>query len=539
LAGLIGGLYVTGERINALKIRSGKKGWTLVGAASQPIESEDGEESLVPSIKPLAKGLKLAGCPTTVCLPKQKGILRDVQLPSTDPSELVQMARFETERHIPFHADRHCTGYHVMRSMGVEGSEVLLGAVDGPVVQRVLDGVVGAGIVPRGMTLSSIGLMNCMVHGRSDWLQDKTIAIIALGLEMTDLALVHDGRLIFSRSVTMDLFSVLQSWLGHYDDQGQAAVYDPGRLATAARMIDCMDLESNYSQGGPAARQEEARLMRGWLERVIQELNRTYDFARREKKCPPINALLLTGEGACLRNLNQYLHVNTSVEVETLNPVEKLPGADKQKMPWGGLEFAIPFGAAIGGDLKGGYQLDLTPARHYRDLARRRMIRGLGVSGTLLLITLVLGGGAWFRLNDIRNQELQAYRRISTKMASLVADLNEMQAKQEIIDEFLEDPNSGLVVLRNIAAAPMIPGRVNLTNIEFVKGDEVKIEGNAKAIPDINNFQQYLRGTGHFLIVDVPKQDPRSDVNRTTIYVFTIDCTLNTENQNGRRKDRS
>jgi type IV pilus assembly protein PilM len=518
------GLYVGGETLSLLALTPNKKSWTVQGGAAE-FHALGENDDLSPALKALVKPLKLASPEAIAILPKQQAILRNVLLPSTDREELIQMVRFEAERHIPFHAERHSTGFHVMRSMGVEGSEVLLGAVDGPIVQRLLDGVLHTGMTPKGATLSSVCLMNTLHHHRAEWAKGKTVAILSLGLDSLDLVLVSDGRVIFARSVSLDLRGVLEAWAGYAGPESGQGRPTMARLATAARMIDCTDLDGNYGTGG-APSHEVAEQVRGWIDRVMQELRRTYDFARREMKCPPIEALALTGEGALMRNLAQYLFVNLNVEVQTINPLEGLARKGAQKFPFDGFEFAIAFGGAIAAQTEGAYRIDLTPQEHYRALARKRLTRQLTQSGVLLAITLGLCVASYMKFDRLRAEEMEAYTRMGEKMAPQVSLLSERKTKLEIIKKFLNDPNAALRVLNSIAGAQSIPARVTMTSILYTKGDRVEIEGDAKQIPDINTFTQDMRGSNCFENVE-PAQDPQPGaVNNQPMYSFKLDCPL-------------
>ncbi|HPK01012.1 MAG TPA: pilus assembly protein PilM [Candidatus Sumerlaeota bacterium] len=519
------GIYLTNEQVNALCLRPTRKGLALTGADAAPLPEGD-DDALGSALKPLVKSLGLAGAEAHICLPKQQAILRDVTLPSTQPDELSQMVRYEAERHIPFHADRHCVGYHVMKSRGIEGSEVLIAAVDGPVVERALSGVAEAGLRVRGVTLSSVALMNSLLHVRREWMEGKTIALLCLGLDTVDLALVHQNNLIYARSVVMDLRSVLKSWLG-LDPATPDREVEIEKLATACRMIDCLDLEAQYSESKSVAREDHVALVRGWLNRLVQELQRTYDFARREMKCPQITAVVLTGEGALLRNIERYLYVNLNVEIQTLNPVGELTRSLKKKMPFDGLEFVIPCGAALTDEMTGGYRIDLTPREFYRRMARRQTLRQLSLTGVLAAITLVLGVLSLFHLREIQARELKDYQDANRQLRPAVNELEEKRTKLGIIQGFLNPRNSALNVLLTINRTPGIASRVRLTRVVFEKGETVTIEGTAKTVPDITTFAGDLRQSGQFASVTIPRQEPRELRNLgETVWNFSIEAPL-------------
>lgn len=537
------GLYVGGETLSLLALQPNKKGWMVQGGTSE-FHTLGENDDLSPAIKALCKHIKVSKADVSAILPKQQAILRNVLLPSVDRDELTQMVRFEAERHIPFHAERHSTGFHVMRSMGVEGSEVLMSAVDSPIVQRLLDGAAAAGLTLKGGALSSVCLMNTLLYHRRDWIKGKTVAILSMGLDALDLVLVSDGRVIFARSVSMDLRSVLETWIGH--TAAEPPRPDMQRLAVGARMIDCTNLEGNYSTSGGAPNKEVADIVRTWIDRLIQEMRRTYDFARREMKCPPVEAVALTGEGALLRNLAQYLYVNLNVEVQTLNPLEGLERPAGVKFPFDGFEFAIPFGGAISGQLDGAYRIDLTPTEHYRKLDRKRMAKHLIVTGVLAAVTLGLGVGEYLHHESVNQMYYTAYDQINKSMDAKVAQISEREKKLGIIKEFTDDPNSALKVLGTITDVDLIPNKVTITMLNYTKGNHkdkeglVSIEGDAKTLLDVNELEQRLKVSNCFDAIDRPQSAPDPGmVNNQGMYMFKFDCALAGGKKNAETRGKS
>jgi hypothetical protein len=294
-----------------------------------------------------------------------------------------------------------------------------------------------------------------------------------------------------------------------------------------------MDLEAHYNPEENAAAADAAapELIRAWIQRLILEVRRTYDFARREMKCPPIDLLFITGCGARLRNLPQYLTTNLSIEVAAFNPVGNLPGAAAFKFAFDGLEFTLPFGAALMRAVDDMYLLDLIPPEHYRTQMRRGTLRRLAVTGGLLLVTLALAYGAWVHWQSINQRLYNDYAELNDKMRPKVAELDEMSLKLGIIKKFQEDPNAALTVLSSVAAADMVPSAVVLTSIDYSRGTkddakaQVEIQGDARTIPDINNFMDHLRESGHFNENMTMTSDPGSLYSKP-LYHFKIVAPL-------------
>lgn len=517
------GLQITTETISALALKPVKGGWTVAGGSMIQMSTEGAE--LAPPIKAMTRAIKASGAPFTISLPKQQGIMRTVTLPSIEAAELNQMARFEIERYIPFHAERHCSGYHVMRKMGVEGSEVVMAAIDGPVVQRAVDAAQAGDLNPTGVTLSSVALCNSLIFTRREWLQGKTVAVLAIGLDTLDLVLMTDGRIIFARSVSIDLRSVLEARLGWGGDDPKSRP-DLARLAHMARMTDCMKAQMQTGEGD-----SNDTLLAGWLGRVVQEIRRTYDFARREMKCPPVEAVVITGEGAILNNIDEYFRANIDAEVLVVNPLAGLAGAGGHKFPFDGFEFAIAFGAAVAGSLEGAYRIDLTPADHYKNQARKRTRRKLTVSGAILAVTLILAGASWYRYQTIHQQYLEAYNDVLREIRPQATELNEKKKRLEIIARYMNDPNNAMTVLSNIGNSQTMPthaGTASVRTVAYTMNQSILITGHAKNPIELNRFKDDLIKSCQGTAWSVPANSAIS-LWGLPVYEFSVNGAISTK----------
>jgi Tfp pilus assembly PilM family ATPase len=512
-------LHLSNRALHGLVVRPGKGGWTVLAGAG--VALPEGEQpDLAPSFRALARQLRLPSRqPVVLCLARQQAIIRCVLLPSTDPAELAQMARFEAERHIPFNAERHCVGFHVMRSRGVEGSEALLGAMDGPIVDGALAAIQGGGLRPGGIAISPACLVNVLLSQQAPALfAERVQAIVGIGLDAMDLVFLQQGRVCYARSVALDLRGALEAAArGPHAAEAAAPPTDPAKLAMAACLIDCQHLDQ-----APGA-----EALGRWIERVGQEIQRTYDFARREMKCPPIQAIALTGEGAILRGLDRLLAEGGDLEVTTLNPVAALPGAGALKFPFHGLELAVAYGALVGVEREGAYRIDLTPPSHYRAVARRNLTRQAIVTGVLLAASVGLATGAWMRHEDLNARALDAYQHMNDAIKPKVAELQQMTVKRKIIETFINDPNAAMTVFDSIVKAPVVGTNACLERVAFSKGDTITLAGKAKTIQDISDFVTCLNETGHFQSVTRSDQSPSAMEGRP-VFAFSLECKLTT-----------
>lgn len=537
----LGGIYLDQEEVRLIELKPGRTGYKVAAAGAHELSDE---ERAAPGavLRALLKKTKASIDTATVVLPKEQASLQHAVLPSHDPEELKSMARFEAERHIPFNVERHTFGFQVLRDAGPGGTEALLAAADGPVVERALAATRESGLRPDGLNVSSPCLMNALLFARPDLARMKTVAIVSIGLGLLDLVFASEGRILFSRSVTLGLRSLIKDWQAI--EGGGAPHLDAARAAAAAKMIDMIDLEENYSDPAKAERAADrpkpGDAARKWAGRLIHELRRSYDFARREMNCPAIEAIVLAGEGAALRNLGQYLYVNLSVETTVLNPVGALGGEAVEKLPFGGLEMTLPFGGAIQGAVEGGYRIDLTPAAYHRQTERSRLIRRLATTGVFALAAIALGGAAWFDFRGKQAALARDYAAINQRMQPVGAKLKEQETKLRILEGFWDDPSNALAVLAFIQNYKGAPKEVSIKTISFAQGDRAIVKGHAHAVDDIVRFKEELLSSGLFDDVVVVEQNLRRALpKRPEVYDFWLECAIPTYEAKTKQRTRN
>ena len=521
------GILIGARELRAISLKPLRAGFRFKGAAMHRLSPEDSEKP-GGALGALLKKVKGAPDKAVLCLPQDQATLRQVSLPSSDPEELKGMVRFEVERHIPFNPERYGVGYQVMRSRGDEGSDVLLAAADGPIIERATAAADEAGIRVGGLNVDSACYVNALLYAEPELSRTKTVALMAIGLDTLELVFMSEGRVLFARSVPHGLRSLIQSWT--QTPAGGGAELDDARLGIAAKMIDLAGLSEKQGEEGTRAQKSDAQGLeaaRSWTNRLTQELRRSYEFAHRELHCPAVERVVLSGEGAIVRNLDRYLAGVLNLEVTLLNPVASLAGVKLKDLPFEGLEYVAVFGAAIQGTIQDGYRLDLTPPAYYGRLSRRRLFRNAAVSVVFALIASGLSAAAYKKFQTRRTSLAGEYRAAHELLAPQVALLREEGKKLTILEGFLDDPTSALAVLDSVTSFEGVPSRVSIQKIAYFKGDRVTLEGHAVHLDDVTHFAEYLTESGLFEVVDTKRQDLRPVLRgRDSVYVFRIECLI-------------
>lgn len=481
---------------------------------------------------------KLKAQRVNVIIPKNYVMSRLVTLPSTVDSELAGMARFEAERHIPFNAERHVVAYHVLSKQGVQGSQVLLAAVDQPIAQEFVEVCTKAGLGVDRLTVSSLSIFNAYAYASKAQTEGKVVGIVNIGGACTDIVIVSDGVFSFSRASSIglgklisdleqsgekslqaqDLMSVdvLAPARGEsgvtatllagdagpapfaLDDNGSE--FNPAEPAEVHHPVAEISEETMPEKGSPGyARWLLRFLVSNWLVQLLKEVKRTYEFARRELNCPVVSEFLICGEGSQIQNLAPYFQLNFGIYTSLFDPLKSfdLPATMVQEVQGKGAIYA-----AVAGDVAPmtpkSVEINLLPTAYIEKRESKRQQQSWMVSGILALTALIL---AYFFVSDVfrrQSSELEFYQQKNNEMKSQVADLKDQSTRFKIISSYVRDEHGALELLEKISNLKLIPDKVTLTRFEYKKDEVVKIGGNAKTFPDVNDFKARLMETGFF-----------------------------------------
>lgn len=531
----------------------------------------------------LRKALKQANIKpgdVTLLLPKNLVTTRFITLPSTDKEELAKMARFEAERHIPFNVERHSISFQILNLDELKGSEVLIAASDTAVFKDSIDVLTYAGLKVGAVDVSTFGLYNYYLFMRSRGTQviegnpqhqeqkeaNYSVPLINIGLTTTDIAIVQDGKLLFNRSCTVGIKRLLEGlneylpegmmsdkkFLSQIDvielekSLGQIIGIHPSsdrlqevasvNLSTDEAGTDSVDIEVVYPGSNSSDSSLDgsrikslAGVVRQWLQRLLSEIRRTYDFARREFDCYPARIIYLAGEGTALKNIQQFLDINFGVKTYIINPFEDFSVASEKvkasvHRPE---EFVECLGCAVRELVDGAFKINLIPEFYIRRAEEQKRRMSFISFGTMIMAIIVLGGMYVYQQFTNQKRLLEWYTQRNKELKPIVEELQDKEKKLGIMRRHIRDKRSALAILDTISQFEFIPDKVTLTNFKYVKDESLELSGHALSIKDINLLQSALEKTGFFKKVELKQQQSTRLPGRSpSVWLFTLVCEM-------------
>ena len=472
------------------------------------------------------KNNKIQPGPVGLIIPKQNAILRAAQLPSTDQNELDEMAQFEAEKYIPFNIERHIISNAVMTSDGVEGSQVLVTAVDSPVMERALAILREAKLEPIFAEVSSMALFRALYIYEPEALEQPSAVMLNIGRSQADITLLKDGLLVAARSTSLGLDQLNRS------------------------------IEKAKSSGEDVNEQDVTiSSVRAWIGKITRFTSQTYDYAAREFGISTSSRLYISGEGITLHSLTSTLEESLGIEVRIFNPAEKIARnengtIDKQHLPG----VVTPLGTVhrlI--DIEHGTRhrdegINLLPSSviEQQQASERKVL--LMISGTMVIITLILLYLAYDTQAQHSEQLTKRYKEFISEMRPVVENLEKKEEQLDIIRQITSNRAGMLEILDQIAAFPGMGntkegGVLTLEEFKYTVRNDVTVGGTAVNFEDMQSFADYLEqmtidDKAVFSEVGLPKSKPVDlSQGRGTVYSFSIDCVLNDLAESRERED--
>ncbi|MBN1517390.1 PilN domain-containing protein [Candidatus Sumerlaeota bacterium] len=519
---------------------NGGDGWNADHESRINVELENGEmdaaaeTALVEQIQTSIKTVRIKPQYKVLILPKQHVTLRETRLPTINDDEVAKMARFEAEKQIPFNPERYGFSHHISKHLGIEGSEVLIAAIESEYLQRHLMLLKRAGIEFHTAICTSQCLANLMPRERIDPETPGTLMLVNVDRCATDLVLFADGRLKYARSVKSgweSLFVDLRNIAPDFDVSllesidvlnPQAAFVDASRSADAgAPDASGLDFEEHEPPGEASAALDE------WMRRFFGEMHRTWNFARREANYPPLRAVIIGGLPCRWQNLQQAVAETFSCECVSLDEGWNQYHASKTRDAAKTELLHIHFGALAQALNPKPISINLLPDDYLKQQTTQQKIRTWSIIGAEVFVLLILCFLAYNKHQRINRTEYQWYVSQNKKMEKEIDQLQKMKTHLDILETNVNDKVSALAILNalNSEEVKSIPESVTLTMVEFQRQKELKLRGHSRSIPEITEFRKELKDTNLFINVEIVTQSKTHLPRRPDpIYEFTIDC---------------
>jgi type IV pilus assembly protein PilM len=305
----------------------------IVGFSGNSVEKiiDDKEMSTFAQvIKKLHSETGASGRDVIISIPEQGAFTRTVTFPLLTDAEITSAVKWELEQYIPIPASE-AISQHIILERNEKSSPpsvlVLLVAAPRVLVEKYTRLVQMAGLNPIAVETELIALTRALAP------PDKTVLLVDLGANSTDIAIAKNSMLCFSRSIPL---------------AGEAFT----RAVSQGLGVNITQAEEYKKTYGLVSSQLEGKVKNALdpvLRLIVDEIKKAVSFYQSEQKGEAPTAIQISGGTSGMPQIITSLTELLGIEVSIANPFAKVkidPETAKKLAPYAPL-YSIAVGLAM------------------------------------------------------------------------------------------------------------------------------------------------------------------------------------------------
>lgn len=312
--GLLVGLDIGSRTIKAGEVRETGKGRVLNKFSTIDIAPgliEDGSikspEEIADAIHQLYQAAGIKEPNVAISIGGYSVIVKKINVQSMSEEQLQETIHFEAEQYIPFDISDVNIDFQILgeNEQNPNQMSVLLVAAKKEMVNDYINLVQLAGLNPCIIDVDAFALQNVFEINYDT--RDENVALIDIGASKTSLNILKEDASVFMRDVSLGCGQINQ------------------RIASIA---DCSLEEAEELKFGDQADKISGEDLSEIISSVVSdwctEIRRALDFFYSTYPEEQIKRIVLSGGGAGIKEFRQLLAVETSADVQMINPFQNI-----------------------------------------------------------------------------------------------------------------------------------------------------------------------------------------------------------------------
>ncbi|ACV63988.1 type IV pilus assembly protein PilM [Desulfofarcimen acetoxidans DSM 771] len=327
--------------IRFVKLKGSAPPFTLVGAGQIEIPDNAVAEGIVEDVPAVAGALEelwnksqVGSREVTLGIFNQGVLFRRAVFPKLEQKKLAQVVRYQSDDYFPVPVSELVLDFAVVGELEGENGpalDVLLVAVQREILEKSLHVLTAAGLRPLVIDASPLALARTVPRTRLA----GTVLVIDIANGLTTLFLVSGGVPMLARSLPHSL-----QFFARELDLPLGSVLENIQQAAAAAEEEAR----SYPAGMPGVFSE-------WVFVLANEIRSLINYYLVQNTSAVIDHIALSGRGARMDGLAEFLQEELDLPVETIKPLENIKIAAFRNKNLGpdGLDFSVSIGLALRG----------------------------------------------------------------------------------------------------------------------------------------------------------------------------------------------
>jgi type IV pilus assembly protein PilM len=234
-------------------------------------------------------------------------IVKKVVMDKMNQEDAQEAIHWEAEQHVPFDIDDVCLDFQILNdSIGNNQMQVLLVAAKKEAIHAHADLVRDAGLHPLVIDVDAFAVQNCY-EANYDTQSGRVVGLLNVGSETSNLNIVQNGVPQFTRDLSVGRSRFVE------EVQRDCNIGKD----EASRMLSQMPAD-----GGERDRLRET--VRRTAEELSLGIERSFAFLKGSGEADRLDGLMLSGGGAAMPLLREFLAERHGVSTEVTDPLRQV-----------------------------------------------------------------------------------------------------------------------------------------------------------------------------------------------------------------------
>jgi Tfp pilus assembly PilM family ATPase len=430
---------------------------------------DSGQAAVAGALRRLSTDFKMAGTPVIVNIQRYNVTVKNIKLPSTNPSEIDKMVTLQAAKQLPFSPDKIISSYRILDRDDNGYSNIMMTLVHRDIVGKMLALFSAAGLEVEKLALGSEAL--------SLWCLEKIVrarpktrtCLIDVGHQFLELQVLGEGKIIFSRAI-------------------------------------------NFSSP------RDARA------KIVDEVKRSLLTFKKISSGAAIDKLIITGRRSVIDEQAPILKRELGLSMAFVDAVKQSPRRRDAVIPKAELLSALSFSAVIATALYyNSMQVNFVPLEIRSSRISKMIKESLLITTTLCLCILIGIGGILLKNYLVKKARLAEITAKLKESEPKVKRLARLKMSADIIKRQLDLKGSSIDILRELYSK--IPPQITLTIFDYEDKRSCLLRGTANQLSDVFTFNSTLEDSEYFENVKVRYATKRA-VGSQEMTDFEIICQL-------------
>lgn len=430
--------------------------------------------------------------------------VRLVRTPRIPMGEVAEAVKWELQRFLALPPEETSVDFELLgeeEEQGARKLKLLAAALPSGAVRDHLALLDRVGLKPTQLLPKVVALG--MWAGRAGPAQKEPVALLEMGASGSEFVVAQGGHPVFARKIPMGGVEITRGMTGVLmTAQGQMGLTEP-EAETVKRSIGIPEGDSAELVGKGISRAQLLSLIRGSLDRLATELERSLTFYGESSGGGGVTQLLIVGGGAHLKGLAVWLEGRLGIRVQAADAWEGR-SVSTNALQGAAASTPLSFIPALGAALAGGAGINLLP-QEWKEAARLRMQR-MALTGlaSLAAAGLVL---LWAGMHTYRHSLRNQVGALQIERGAVVSQLPLIRAAVAVQEGLAEEPDWE-VFFRGLSL--LTPKEIYLTELS-VQGRTVALRGRVRRVAGSSEpvLTGYIRVLKERLFSDVQLRSSR------------------------------